>query len=316
MEASAHLPVSFAEHWEDVRLWRVLGRLDPGFYVDVGAMDPSWDSVTRAFYERGWCGLDVEPNPYFAERLRSERPRDRVEEVAAGERRGEATLHVVTSSAGEQTGLTTLDAAIAERHAREGDWVTEAVVDVVPLAELMAGSPAEDPARFHFLKVDVEGHEPAVLAGAELDRFRPLVVLVEARAPRQAIDTYAESEEILGRAGYAMAADDGLNRWYVRSEDAGLAEVLAPEVNPLLDGVPRRGWELDREKELVERMEELDAACRASSEEADRLRQEAEASRQEAETLRASYDTVVRSRSWRMTAPLRALTRALKRPSS
>ena len=82
-----HLPVSWADHWEDVRLWRVLHRLEPGFYVDVGAMDPSEDSVTKVAYDHGWSGIDVEPNPYYAERLRGQRPRDRVAEVATDGRK-------------------------------------------------------------------------------------------------------------------------------------------------------------------------------------------------------------------------------------
>lgn len=301
------LDVSWAEHWEDVRLWRVLGHLDPGFYVDVGAMDPSIDSVTRAFYERGWSGLNVEANPFYAQRLIAERPRDRVEDTAAGKERGTATLHVVLSPEGDETGLTTLETGVAERHAGEGSQVVDVEVDVVPLAELLEGTPAADPDRFHFLKVDVEGHEASVLAGADLKRFRPLVTLIEARAPRRPVDTYMESEEILLDAGHLFAADDGLNRWYVRSEDAGLIETLAPEMNPLMDGRPRRWWEVAREHELTTRVDELDAASRASSQEADALRTEVA-------DLKARLDAVYGSRAWKATAPIRALGRATRRP--
>ena len=303
------LDVSWAEHWEDVRLWRVLGRLDPGFYVDVGAMDPLTDSVTRAFYERGWSGLNVEANPFFVERLIAERPRDTVQGVAAGAERGRATLHVVRSPEGEETGLTTLEAGVAKGHADQGSRVVEVEVRVVPLADLLEGTPAEDPQRFHFLKVDVEGHEASVLAGAGLKEHRPLVTLIEARAPRRAVDTYLESEEILLDAGYLFAADDGLNRWYVRSEDAALIDSLAPEMNPLLDGRPRRWWELARERELTARMHELDAASRAASVEADALRTEVA-------DLKSKLDAVYRSRAWRATAPIRALGRATRRRSS
>jgi FkbM family methyltransferase len=301
----AQLPVSWADHWEDVRLWRVLHRLRPGFYVDVGAMDPSADSVTRACYDLGWSGIDVEPNPHFAGRLRAERQRDRIEQVAAGERAGRVVLHVVMSDEGEQTGLTTVEGAIAERHAKEGGTVEPVEVDVVRLADLMAGTAAAEPDRFHFLKVDVEGHEHAVLAGADLSRFRPLVVVVEARAPRRAEDTYAPSEALLTSTGYLFAADDGLNRWYVRREDEPLVAVLAPETNPLLDGKPRRWWEVARERDLTERMDELDAAAQSAAAEADALRDEAA-------ELKAQLDLIRRSRSWRMTAPLRAVQRALR----
>lgn len=307
-----HLDVSWADHWEDVRLWRILHGLAPGFYVDVGAMDPSVDSVTKACYERGWRGIDVEPNPYYAKRLREQRPLDQVTEAAAGTEHGRLTLHVVLDTDGNQTGLTTLEPEIAERHAAEGGRVEDVDVDVIPLAELMAGSPATDPAAFHFLKVDVEGHEAAVLSGANLARYRPLVVVVEARAPRRAEDVYEPSEAVLLAARYVFAADDGLNRWYVRSEDEAVAATLAPEINPLVDGKPRRWWEQARERELVARMEELDATAQASAAEADGLRAEVDALRGEAADLRAELDLIHGSRSWRLTAPLRAAKRGAR----
>ncbi len=313
MSPGDHLEVSWADHWEDVRLWRVLRDLGPGFYVDVGAMDPSVDSVTKGFYALGWCGIDVEPNPYYAARLREERPRDVVVEAAAGADRSRLSLHVVLDGDGEQTGLTTLEPAIAARHAAEGGRVEDVEVEVIPLAELMGGTPAEEAAAFHFLKVDVEGHEAAVLAGADLASFRPLVVLVEARAPRRAEDVYERSEAILLEAGYAFAADDGLNRWYVRSEDAAVGATLSPEINPLIDGKPRRWSEQARERELVARMDELDAAAKESARETTALRAEVEASCAEAADLRAELDLIHGSTSWRLTAPLRTARRRIRR---
>jgi FkbM family methyltransferase len=301
-----HLDVSWADHWEDVRAWRILHRLDPGFYVDVGAMDPRVDSVTNAWYEHGWFGIDVEPDPTFVRALRSGRPRDRVEAVACGTRPGEATLHVVVGEDGTHTGLTTLESGTAARHARNGARIETIRVPVVPLTELMKRSPAEDPERFHVLKVDVEGSERDVLASADLSAFRPLVVLIEARAPRSTEDTYLPSEEILTANRYVFAADDGLNRWYVRSEDEQLAAVLAPETNPILDGKPRRWYEVEREAQLIARMDELDAKARASAE-------AAEACRVREVELAAELGAIRTSRSWRVTAPLRALEHLRRR---
>ena len=53
--------VSYAQNFEDVMLWRALREVTHGFYIDVGAADPDSDSVTRAFYDRGWSGINVEP---------------------------------------------------------------------------------------------------------------------------------------------------------------------------------------------------------------------------------------------------------------
>ena len=53
--------ISYAQNYEDVMLWRALQHVENGFYVDVGANDPTVDSVTKAFYDRGWRGLNIEP---------------------------------------------------------------------------------------------------------------------------------------------------------------------------------------------------------------------------------------------------------------
>jgi hypothetical protein len=44
-------------------LWRALSTVRDGFYIDIGAGDPDRDTVTRAFYERGWQGINIDPDP-------------------------------------------------------------------------------------------------------------------------------------------------------------------------------------------------------------------------------------------------------------
>ena len=53
-------------------------------------------------------------------------------------------------------------------------------VDVDTLANLCR---RHAPATTHFLKIDVQGAERAVLAGADFKSFRPWIVLVEATTP-------------------------------------------------------------------------------------------------------------------------------------
>ncbi len=66
--------VSYAQNLEDVMLWRALQEVEGGFYLDVGAQDPVIDSVTRAFYDRGWCGVNLEPAPAYHAALAAARP--------------------------------------------------------------------------------------------------------------------------------------------------------------------------------------------------------------------------------------------------
>ncbi len=67
--------ISYASNFEDVLLERAFRERHSGFYVDVGAGDPTLGSVTRHFYDRGWSGVNVEPGLLFAS-LARERPRD------------------------------------------------------------------------------------------------------------------------------------------------------------------------------------------------------------------------------------------------
>jgi len=78
--------VSYAQNFEDVMLARVFkGREKPGFYIDVGAMDPTDGSTTRHFYDLGWHGINIEPDSRFYERLVANRTRDINLNVALGE---------------------------------------------------------------------------------------------------------------------------------------------------------------------------------------------------------------------------------------
>jgi len=87
--------VSYAQNQEDVVLARAL-RPDEreGFWVDVGAGDPVLDSVTAAFAERGWRGVNVEPLPREHERLCAARPADTNLRVALGATAGQGRLFV------------------------------------------------------------------------------------------------------------------------------------------------------------------------------------------------------------------------------
>ncbi len=201
---------SYAQNFEDVLLWRALRGVEAGFYIDVGAAHPDTDSVTRAFYDRGWRGINVEPGAEDFRRLRAARPRDTNLPVAAGATAGPATLFAVPG-----TGLSTLDAGTARACAGLGMEVREVTVPVETLAELCR---RHAPPVIHFLKVDVEGAERAVLAGADFASHRPWIVLVEATRPMSTEEAHAEWEPILLGAGYRHAWFDGLNRFYLAAE--------------------------------------------------------------------------------------------------
>jgi len=58
-----YLNNSFSQEGEDIILSRLFNDKKNGFYVDVGAHHPFRFSNTYKFYEKGWSGINIEPNP-------------------------------------------------------------------------------------------------------------------------------------------------------------------------------------------------------------------------------------------------------------
>ena len=213
---------SHAQNCEDVVLWRALKTIDAGTYVDVGAADPDHDSVTKAFYERGWSGLNVEPAPEHAARLISERPRDRLAQACAGPTAGSIVLHHVAG-----TGLSSVVEGAAKIREDENYEIEEIEVPLRRLDHLLeeAGfTPSDD---IHFLKIDVEGYEESVIRGIDLDTWRPWIIVAESTRPRSTEQAHHDWEALLVDQGYEFCLFDGLNRFYVASEHAELRDALS-----------------------------------------------------------------------------------------
>ena len=213
--------VSYAQNSEDVLLWRALGHISDGHYIDVGACDPVEYSVTKAFYDRGWSGINVEPVDEYVKRLVEMRPRDVTVQAAASDFDGTAKFHVA-----QHTGLSSLlEERVAEMSDR-GFVVEETEVEVRRLDAIVSESPLHD-AEIHFLKIDVEGAEGRVLAGFDLQRIRPWVIMIESTELLSAAEGDGEWKQTILDNGYAHALFDGLNSVYVANEHSELLHVLS-----------------------------------------------------------------------------------------
>lgn len=316
--------ISYAQNGEDVVLWRALGHVSGGTYVDVGAAHPSELSVTRALYERGWRGIDVEPVSAWADLLEEQRPRDVVVRALAGSQEGVATLHQI-----DGTGLSTVDAEVAGGHEAAGFEVrlverpvrrVDALVD-----EHLPGRP------LHLLKIDVEGAEADVLASVDLSRIRPWVIVVEATAPLSPTPTYDAWEPALLAQDYRFCLFDGISRFYVAAERTELMPALSYpacaldefETVALADyRVALAAMEdtaLNWRAQALVRAAEVSRVHRAGHAGDPRAEAENRLLHEEVEWLRglnedmdAQVKAIAGTLSWRVTRPLRVLN-ALKR---
>jgi FkbM family methyltransferase len=272
--------VSYAQNFEDVILWRALKHVDTGFYIDVGAYSPVEDSVTAAFYERGWRGINIEPNLHLWREFVDARPRDISLNVAVGDSSGTSTIYLVSNP-----GLSTLRGDVAEERKREGYGVVDQPIEMQTLASVWRRHVPADQA-VHFLKVDVEGFEREVLLGSDLVNLRPWIVLVEATRPMSPEPSHTDWEQILTEARYRFVYDDGLNRFYIADEHRGLVAAFEHPPNVF---------------DMFTRASEQAAVERAAR------------SEERAARVQLELSALLASRSWRLTAPLRAVMRRAKR---
>jgi FkbM family methyltransferase len=340
--------ISYAQNFEDVMLWRALKHIDRGFYIDVGANDPDQESVTKAFYEQGWRGINVEPVPQWFERLEKARPRDINLQLALGAEPGEITLYEIPD-----TGLSTAEKKFVERHEAERGYQSHELR--VKMDTLSTVCEKFHLAPIHFLKVDVEGAEKAVFQGTDFGKIRPWIILVEATLPNSQEESYSDWEPLLLNAGYEYAYFDGLNRYYVAGEHENLKAAFNMPPNVFDEFVrsdrleaERRAQEAEAKvKEVEQRVSQAEARAQEAetkaqqaneraalaeakaeqaevkAEQAQQRASQAEASARGAETKAwraeeraaladAALQAVFSSRSWRVTQPLRRLINTVR----
>ncbi len=300
--------VSYAQHGEDIVLLRAFAGQQTGRYVDVGAFDPTVDSVTRLFYERGWRGVNIDPSAEAIARFAAERPDDVNLAVAAGAEDGTLTFFVT-----DVPGWSTTDPGAGAVLGRQGHVTEEVTVPVRRLSSLLDEL---EPGPIDFLKIDAEGAEPAVVAGLDLERHRPRVVVLEAVAPGAAPDHDRQALDRLRQAGYELAGFDGLNH-YLTCEPELAASLAAPanptdvyvkhsvaELEAALERVTataeRALWLHARNDEVEGLLHDREAELAEALRERDASHARHERSEQELAAMRASS-------SWRLTAPLRLL---------
>ncbi|GGP23636.1 FkbM family methyltransferase [Silvimonas iriomotensis] len=313
--------VSYARNLEDVILWRALKQIHHGFYIDIGAAWPVAGSVTKAFYDRGWHGINVEPVSQLNKLLVLERPRDTTLRVAVSDQPGMLAMTFVPD-----TGLSTLNHDVGRERQQAGYTARTEDVAVATLAGLWHDNvPADQDV--HFLKVGVEGDEALVLRGNDWSRNRPWIIVVASTGQTNQTESCESWEPLLLDAGYQRVYADGVNRYYLAAEHQELVGSFNYPPNVLDDYViaaqvraEERATRAEirlaeserRTQEAAQRLQEAERRTHEAERWAREAELDARKARQEAHYWWTVYGGVIHSQSWRLTAPLRVLLREAK----
>lgn len=197
--------VYYSQNREDLLLEAFFSNLNDGFYVDAGAYDPNFDSVTKLFYEKGWRGINIEPQRERYEEFVKARRRDINLNCGVSDVKSELILRSYVNG-----GLSTFSNKLKKDYEKDTDPKVSKFNDVkVPVTTLKEIFQNHKVKKINFLKIDVEGLEYEVLHGNDWNRYRPEVICIESN------NILKDWKKFLVKKDYKCVFFDGLNDYYV-----------------------------------------------------------------------------------------------------
>jgi FkbM family methyltransferase len=164
----------YSQRNEELMIRHFFGDERDGVFVDVGCAYPIRLSTTYYLEKHlAWTGIAIDAFHYYRQFWEKERPDTTLLTNAVGDK---DDAWVVFHVAGEPS-LSSLNKRQAEQWG--GPDAVPIRVRAITLNRALEDQGIE---RIDFLSMDIEGAEPAALAGFDIDRFRPRLICIEVGA--------------------------------------------------------------------------------------------------------------------------------------
>ena len=193
---------TYSQFLEDVILFIPLFDIKNGFYIDVGAFEPVFVSVTKAFYLRGWHGINIEPQKDKIKLFNEDRPNDINLQMAVGKKKGTVKLYIYDQ-------LSTIKKKYSKTF--KSNETIEVKMDTM---SNICKKYVPKGTKIDFCKIDVEGLEKQVLLGYDFINYRPKMFCIESTKPLSYIQNYNLWEDILIKNDFIFVYSSGVNRFY------------------------------------------------------------------------------------------------------
>jgi len=197
----------YGQHNDDLTIDALLGMRKKGFYMDVGANDPDFISNTKRFYDRGWNGVNIEPNPHVFKKLVEVRTRDANVNVGLGPKNGEMNFWVFDPDTNSTFSQEQAERIILNKSSKLVDQWSIKVRTMASVMEEFVGDRHID-----FMNLDVEGFEIEVMSGNDWECFRPELIAMEINN-----DGEKKANYLLDR-GYELALTNALNGFFLDAQ--------------------------------------------------------------------------------------------------
>ncbi len=184
-------------------------------YLDIGANHPTALNNTYLFYQKGFRGVLIEPDPDLFRGLRKARPEDVCLNVAIGvDGRPAANMYRMSSRT-----LNTLVKSQAAEYESYGREKIEGVFEVAQrdINDILSNEFSECPS---YVSLDVEGLDFEILTKWDFEHFRPDVMCIETLTFTQngTERKLTEIIDLMKAKGYLVYADTYINTIFVSTE--------------------------------------------------------------------------------------------------
>jgi len=203
---------SFSQKGEDIMIDKILGNKKIGCYIDIGANDPHRFSNTKRFYNRGWTGVNIEPDPKCYQKLVNNRKRDINLNLGIGDIEANLTFYKLIPDT-----LSTFSKVEFDNCIKQGYKLNEVIsVDVIKLQEIFKKYFINK--TVDFLTIDTEGFDMQVLQGNNWSKYRPTLICIESINHGYSDGNTEKSDSIekyLNNVSYNKIFDNKLNSIYI-----------------------------------------------------------------------------------------------------
>ena len=198
---------TYSQYSEDLYIDRILGHKFDGFYVDVGANNPTILSNTKKFYDNGWAGINIEPDYNNFNLFVKERPRDKNLNLGISDTPGKLIFYVF-----EEDTLSTFSQEDAEKLVTGGRNIVEKkIIETFKLSKIFEDN---DVKKIDFMTIDTERYDQKVLNSNDWSRFRPTLICIEDNGENN-------FEAFFSAINYKKTCHNGLNSFFIDNTDTG-----------------------------------------------------------------------------------------------
>ncbi len=194
-----------------------------GVFIDIGAHDDKWLSISRHFYESNWTVISVEPNPVQYEKLLLER-KNVFNYACSDQNIDNAPFGIYTLNGIGTAGLTGLEInnqPLSPFYPSHKDremnkqTITVNVRTLDFIIDEYNSTNKNKIKKIDVLSIDVEGNEINVLKGLDFEKFDPTLIIVEAIDVDDML-CEVSMDEYMVQKGYEKIKRNVYNNYYIK----------------------------------------------------------------------------------------------------